>query len=304
MAEAARLVWARPRLWPSHTLTIAGKHGRQGPHRGRVRSDGGAIGVSSPFNVSTITVKNSILASNDPATCAVSNGTITDGAHNLVFGTRCAAITAFSTADPLLGALADNGRPTQTRAIADTSPARDAVPPPAPAAPRVISAQRRSHSLVVEVEPRAEHERLAVQLARATREEFDAGAVPIRVLRERPRLDPVPDVLFEEGCAARRFVVRQTASLVLPAAAARALCASGIRDIALAPQAGERTERHAPTTSLRGTGTLTVTLHAPSLLRYEIACAAPNDARRGASDAHGAQVEPLPALSGKREGVT
>jgi hypothetical protein len=92
------------------------------------RSDGGAIGVSSPFTASTVTVKNSILASNVPATCAVSNATLTDGGHNLVFGTQCTDITAFSTADPLLAALADNGGPTQTRALANTSPARDAVP--------------------------------------------------------------------------------------------------------------------------------------------------------------------------------
>ena len=111
-------------------LTIAANTTGNGGTGGTAgaRSDGGAIGMSSPFNPSTVTVKNSILASNVPATCAVSNGTIADGAHNLVFGTQCTAITAFSTADPLLGALADNGGPTQTRAIADTSPARDAVP--------------------------------------------------------------------------------------------------------------------------------------------------------------------------------
>lgn len=90
--------------------------------------DGGAIDMSSPFVASTVTVKNSILASNVPATCAVSNATLTDGGRNLVFGTQCTDITAFSTADPLLAALADNGGSTQTRAIGDASPARDAVP--------------------------------------------------------------------------------------------------------------------------------------------------------------------------------
>lgn len=92
------------------------------------RSDGGAIDMYGPSTASTATVKNSILASNAPATCGITLGTLTDGGHNLVFGTQCADITAFSTADPLLAALANNGGPTQTRAIGDTSPARDAVP--------------------------------------------------------------------------------------------------------------------------------------------------------------------------------
>jgi hypothetical protein len=112
-------------------LTLADNttgNGGTGPFADGARSDGGAIGIYSPFNASTVTARNSILASNDPATCEVSNGTLTDGGHNMVFGTQCTDITAFSTADPLLAALADNGGPTQTRAIADNSPARDAVP--------------------------------------------------------------------------------------------------------------------------------------------------------------------------------
>ena len=111
-------------------LTIAANTSGSGGTGGTLgaQSDGGAIGVSSGVTPSTVTVTNSILASNLPATCAVSNATLTDGGHNLVFGTQCTDITAFSTADPLLAALADNGGATQTRAIGDASPARDAVP--------------------------------------------------------------------------------------------------------------------------------------------------------------------------------
>ena len=117
-------------------LTVAdnttGNFGTGGPSgTDGARSDGGAVGSYTPFTTSPVTVTNSILASNVPATCEAlpdPEDTIADGGHNLVFGTQCADITAFSTADPLLAALADNGGPTQTRAIGDASPAKDAVP--------------------------------------------------------------------------------------------------------------------------------------------------------------------------------
>lgn len=111
-------------------LTIAANTTGNGGTGGTAgaRSDGGAIGIYSPFKPSTVTAKNSILATNVPATCAVSNATLADGGHNLVFGTQCADITALSTADPLLGALADNGGPTKTMALGAGSPALDVVP--------------------------------------------------------------------------------------------------------------------------------------------------------------------------------
>jgi CSLREA domain-containing protein len=109
-------------------VTIHGNSTGAGGQTTGVRSNGGALSVFSAFTASTVTVRNSILAANDPATCSVESGTLTDGGHNLVFGEQCSEISAVSTADPLLGALSDNGGPTKTMALGDGSPARDVVP--------------------------------------------------------------------------------------------------------------------------------------------------------------------------------
>ncbi len=85
---------------------------------------GGALVMVS--NTSTITVRNSILANSagGAADCNINSGaggppTFTDGGHNLVEtpGNCAASLTGPGTIlnqDPALGALADNGGPTQT----------------------------------------------------------------------------------------------------------------------------------------------------------------------------------------------
>jgi CSLREA domain-containing protein len=70
----------------------------------------------------TPSLRNSIVASNSGLNCF---GTVADGGHDISFGD---ATCPGSNVDPKLGALADNGGPTRTRAIAADSPARDAVP--------------------------------------------------------------------------------------------------------------------------------------------------------------------------------
>ncbi len=74
----------------------------------------------------TVTVGGSIVADNTSANCTGVIGE-TSGHHNLDSGTTCGfnAITDLSGTEPLLGALADNGGPTQTQALETGSPAID-----------------------------------------------------------------------------------------------------------------------------------------------------------------------------------
>jgi CSLREA domain-containing protein len=76
---------------------------------------GGAIGVDGP------TFANSILAGNSPASCAAT-GTISSN-HTLVQDNSCALTGTgdIQGVNPGLGALANNGGPTDTRAIGPTS---------------------------------------------------------------------------------------------------------------------------------------------------------------------------------------
>jgi predicted outer membrane repeat protein len=64
------------------------------------------------------TVTNTILAENPGGNCT---GTITDGGYNDEDGTACAFSDHFQHGDPLLGALANNGGPTETMAITASS---------------------------------------------------------------------------------------------------------------------------------------------------------------------------------------
>lgn len=79
----------------------------------------------------SVTLKNTIIANNANGNCA--NTAITDGGTNMQFpGTTCGA--TITSADPLLQVLANNGGPTQTRALGPGSPAINAAsgcPPPA-----------------------------------------------------------------------------------------------------------------------------------------------------------------------------
>jgi hypothetical protein len=94
----------------------AGTNGTPGP-----AADGGGI-VSQG---TTTTVQNSLLATNAGGNCS---GTLLDSGHNLTFaGAGCPA--TFTTADPNLGPLQDNGGPAQTISLAAGSAALDKVPP-------------------------------------------------------------------------------------------------------------------------------------------------------------------------------
>ena len=74
----------------------------------------------------TVVVRNSIFANNAPTNCDL-GGTLGPGSgHNLQFGDSSCG--AFASGDPKLGALADNGGPTQTMLPAPGSAAIDAVP--------------------------------------------------------------------------------------------------------------------------------------------------------------------------------
>jgi CSLREA domain-containing protein len=82
-------------------------------------------------NLSAPQLQGVIVANNTGGNC---DGNVTDGGTNLQFpGTTCGL--SITSADPLLGALADNGGPTQTMALGAGSPAIDAntesCPPPA-----------------------------------------------------------------------------------------------------------------------------------------------------------------------------
>lgn len=88
--------------------------------------DGGGVTAVT----GTITVTNSIVAKNTAAigaNChADGSATITDGGNDLEDGTApgtCGFTTNAVHADPLLGTLQNNGGPTPTRAIIQTSPA-------------------------------------------------------------------------------------------------------------------------------------------------------------------------------------
>jgi predicted outer membrane repeat protein len=82
---------------------------------------GGAVYFES---VNPVTwVANTIVASNTGGNCAVAAGALISGGNNLQFGdTTCPGMTV---ANPLLGALANNGGLTQTMALGAGSPAID-----------------------------------------------------------------------------------------------------------------------------------------------------------------------------------
>src|SRR5690606_10076820 len=79
------------------------------------------------------TVSNSILAASQGGNCYVDNGSFTDGGYNLVTDDTCSLTSGTSEGDIsldalALGALANNGGPTQTIALGAGSIAIDAIP--------------------------------------------------------------------------------------------------------------------------------------------------------------------------------
>lgn len=81
---------------------------------------GGNPGLGGGIGSTTKTLTNSIVADNAPRNC--SGAAATDGGHNIRFGD---ATCPGTTADPKLGLLANNGGPTQTRALRHGSGAID-----------------------------------------------------------------------------------------------------------------------------------------------------------------------------------
>jgi CSLREA domain-containing protein len=85
--------------------------------------------VNPTFCQGSVTLRNSIVSGGSSANCAVAQGTLSSGGHNLDSGTSC----GFSgpgdktNASPQLGPLAANGGPTQTKALQDGSPAIDSA---------------------------------------------------------------------------------------------------------------------------------------------------------------------------------
>jgi hypothetical protein len=73
--------------------------------------------------VSTATMKNTIISNNVAGNCAPA--AVTDGGFNLENGSSCHFANHAVSAAPALGALANNGGPTQTMAITTASPAFD-----------------------------------------------------------------------------------------------------------------------------------------------------------------------------------
>jgi hypothetical protein len=94
-------------------------------------------GNSSPFGAnihsagSTLSVSSSIVANGVGGTNCSGSPAITDGGYNIDTGTSCGFSTANhskNSTNPQLGALASNGGPTRTMALAAHSPAVDAIP--------------------------------------------------------------------------------------------------------------------------------------------------------------------------------
>ena len=81
-------------------------------------------GIFNNGTLSTLTLKNTIVASSSGVNCINSSGSLVDGGGNLSWpDTTCPGLNA----DPLLGPLQDNGGPTQTQALLPGSPAIDAA---------------------------------------------------------------------------------------------------------------------------------------------------------------------------------
>jgi CSLREA domain-containing protein len=94
---------------------------------GNSTPNGSGAGISNNTGVGVI-LHNTILANN--ASGGNCYGAITDGGNNIDDGVTCgwgSASGSKSSANPLLGALADNGGPTQTFALLTGSPAIDGV---------------------------------------------------------------------------------------------------------------------------------------------------------------------------------
>jgi predicted outer membrane repeat protein len=86
------------------------------------------VGREDQAKFGTLILRNTIIANNTGASNCGGTGVITNGGNNLRFpasDTSCPGVTG----DPKLGALANNGGPTQTMALQTGSAALDKIPP-------------------------------------------------------------------------------------------------------------------------------------------------------------------------------
>ncbi|MFT6288926.1 MAG: CSLREA domain-containing protein [Alcanivorax sp.] len=94
-----------------------------------VTGGGASAAISNGITAGTVTLRNTIVA-NSVGGGGNCSGTLTDGGNNLQFGgtvaNSCGA--TIPTGDPVLGALANNGGPTQTMALGAGSAALDNIP--------------------------------------------------------------------------------------------------------------------------------------------------------------------------------
>lgn len=135
--------WAGGGIFSSGTLTITNStfSGNSTTYGGGIGDDGTLTITNSTFFGNSATLGGGILNNSGTATLLniiVANstsggncsGTITNGGNNIDDGTTCgwgSTDGSISSTDPLLGALADNGGPTQTFALLTGSPAMDGV---------------------------------------------------------------------------------------------------------------------------------------------------------------------------------
>ncbi len=127
---------------PTVTLGNVTITGNRADSNNDADGDGGGIRVDDAFT-GTFTLRNTIVAGNaDPTSDPDCRGALTSGGYNLVgivspdctfsSGTADKTGTPAAPIDPKLGALADNGGPTQTHALLTGSPAIDAGNPATP----------------------------------------------------------------------------------------------------------------------------------------------------------------------------
>jgi predicted outer membrane repeat protein len=99
--------------------TLAGNSAVHGG--GAIYTEGGTTSVGASI----------IAGSTSGGNCSSIGGTVTDLGYNLTDSNGACGLTGgtdLTNTDPQLGPLTDNGGPTQTKALASTSPARDAIP--------------------------------------------------------------------------------------------------------------------------------------------------------------------------------
>jgi hypothetical protein len=107
-------------------VTIAGNQTGDGGTGSSNGGRGNGGGLHAAAGGGTVTLTGTILGANGPANCStVGGGMLADGGHNISFPESSCPGTV---ADPRLGALAANGGPTQTMALASGSAAIDIVP--------------------------------------------------------------------------------------------------------------------------------------------------------------------------------